>query len=307
MAHALEPAADGDILRAHPRLSFRSGRYSYQIVRERGLSVYSVSDGVREIREPILWAFGKGEAGQTYVFQHDGSYYQSRVSFFKDVQGLDITLGAPRKDPESLDRAAGDAMTAWEARLCFGCHATAAVSGLHLQVENLIPGITCEGCHGPGGEHVSTIEAVNLESLKMFNPGTLSTGDLADFCGSCHRSSVQVQLMRVQGVENVRFQPYRLSKSRCYDRDDHRISCLACHNPHQERNRDAGFYDAKCLECHQSRSGAIPTGDQKKAACPVGTDRCVTCHMPKCELPGGHFKFTDHWIRVVKRNEAYPG
>jgi len=307
MAHALEPAADGDILRAHPRLSFRSGRYSYQIVRERGLSVYSVSDGVREIREPILWAFGKGEAGQTYVFQHDGSYYQSRVSFFKDVRGLDITLGAPRKDPESLDRAAGDAMTAWEARLCFGCHATAAVSGLHLQVENLIPGITCEGCHGPGGEHVSTIEAVNLKSLKMFNPGTLSTGDLADFCGSCHRSSVQVQLMRVQGVENVRFHPYRLSKSRCYDRDDHRISCLACHNPHQERNRDAGFYDAKCLECHQSRSGAIPTGDQKKAACPVGTDRCVTCHMPKCELPGGHFKFTDHWIRVVKRNEAYPG
>ena len=29
--------------------------------------------------------------------------------------------------------------------------------------------------------------------------------------------------------------------------------------------------------------------------------------MPKIELPGAHYKFSDHRIRVVKPNEPYPG
>jgi len=36
-------------------------------------------------------------------------------------------------------------------------------------------------------------------------------------------------------------------------------------------------------------------------------DRCTTCHMPKYELPGGHFKFTDHDIRIVRLNAPFPG
>ena len=40
--------------------------------------------------------------------------------------------------------------------------------------------------------------------------------------------------------------------------------------------------------------------------CRVATKDCVTCHMPRLELPGAHKKFTDHKIRVVKANEPYP-
>jgi hypothetical protein len=28
--------------------------------------------------------------------------------------------------------------------------------------------------------------------------------------------------------------------------------------------------------------------------------------MPKTEIPGIHFAFTDHWIRVVRAGEPYP-
>jgi hypothetical protein len=28
--------------------------------------------------------------------------------------------------------------------------------------------------------------------------------------------------------------------------------------------------------------------------------------MPKIELPGAHYKFADHRIRIVKPNEPYP-
>jgi hypothetical protein len=38
----------------------------------------------------------------------------------------------------------------------------------------------------------------------------------------------------------------------------------------------------------------------------VATKDCVSCHMPKLGPPAAHFKFTDHFIRVVRQNETYP-
>jgi hypothetical protein len=80
MAHALELVADCTILRAHPELKFRNGPYSYQVERRAGGSTLTVTNGQQALSEPLLWAFGQGQAGQTYVFKHEGSYYESRVS-----------------------------------------------------------------------------------------------------------------------------------------------------------------------------------------------------------------------------------
>src|SRR5712664_468852 len=82
MAKALESVTNCEILRSYPRLTFRKGVYSYEIVRQENRSLYKVTDGVTTISEPILWCFGRGGAGQTYVFEQNGSYYQSRVSFY---------------------------------------------------------------------------------------------------------------------------------------------------------------------------------------------------------------------------------
>jgi len=301
MALAAEPAAESNILREHPRLSFRLGLYSYQIVRAGQQSVYSVSDGHKTTSVPIEWAFGRGEAGQTYVFQREGSYYQSRVSFYSDTQRLDFTLGFARPVPRSLEEALGDRLSTVEARLCFGCHNTAVSVG-QLDVHRMVPGVSCEACHGPGSRHVAAMKAGRSETAYILNPGKEAPEDLVEFCGSCHRTWLMVQTMRVRGVNNVRFQPYRLQNSGCWDG---RISCLTCHNPHRPRVREVAFYDSKCLSCHHQRG----TPDARKSdapECPVSTKDCVSCHMPKYELPGGHFKFTDHQIRVVRAGEPYP-
>ncbi|PYV28085.1 MAG: hypothetical protein DMG24_02965 [Acidobacteria bacterium] len=321
MARALEPAADCAILRAHPRLTFRAGAYSYEITRHGNTTTYTVTDGHANLSELILWAFGLGEAGQTYVFKHNGSYYESRVSFFNDTQRLDFTLGASRSVPTSLDEAAGRVMHAADEQACFGCHSTGGVSGSHLEVERMTPGVICESCHGPGAEHVAAVRAGNPDPRRIFNPGKLRTGDLADFCGSCHRSWIQVELMHLKSIQNVRFQPYRLALSKCFEQDDLRISCLACHDPHQNVKRVPASYDAKCLACHPSSAGRAPSAGPRHdasgaslqakqvvaPACPIAKRSCVTCHMPKYSLPGAHFKFTDHRIRVVQPKEPYPG
>src|SRR5215472_8393845 len=82
--------------------------------------------------------------------------------------------------------------------------------------------------------------------------------------------------------------------------DDARISCLACHDPHREVNANLLDYDAKCLACHGGRKPGTKNFPKSKQS-------CVTCHMPKLELPGAHFKFSDHRIRIVKPNEPFPG
>lgn len=312
MGKALEPGDDGVILKANPKLTFKSGIYVYSITRQDGQSIYSVTDGKETIAAPVLFTFGQGKAGQTYLLQRDGKYFESRVSFYNQIAGLDYTLGAPREPAKSLIEAFGRAMDSLDTKDCFSCHATAAVSDRQLQLEKLTPGINCEGCHGAGDKHVALVktkrEGATLRrgELAILNPGNFDTDGMTQFCGSCHRTWAQVQLMKeARGVINVRFQPYRIFGSKCYDFDDKRIACTACHNPHEEMKQDAAFYDSKCLACHGKP--AATTTAKMFSPCKAGkTNNCASCHMPQYEIPGAHHKFSDHWIRVVKPGETYP-
>src|SRR5882762_2200940 len=316
MGRALEPAATSEILRAHPRLTFRSGPYAHEIVRRGDQSLYTVTDGVNTISEPILYTFGQGKAGQTYIFRHDGSFYESRLSFYKDIQNLDVTIGYPRDIPPSLEVAAGRRISMDEARNCFSCHSTGAAYGNQLQLDRLVPGVTCEACHGPGADHVAAMEAKQFKDKRIFNPGKMSADELSqEFCGSCHRSAEQVisnKLLR--GLITVRFQPYRMFTSRAHDPADMRLTCTACHNPHEDPSTDIASYDPKCFACHQSfaslKSPAVAKAEVEDGrtdkACPVGQRQCISCHMPKVEFPGSHFKFTDHRIRIVREGEPFP-
>jgi hypothetical protein len=128
--------------------------------------------------------------------------------------------------------------------------------------------------------------------------------DAANFCGQCHRTWDTVIRNGWKGTVDVRFQPYRLENSRCFTGTDRRISCLACHNPHQPVNHDLAFYDAKCLACHAAAKTNTASSPIKN--CPVAKANCVSCHMPRVELPGGHALFTDHMIRIARPGEPYP-
>jgi Cytochrome c554 and c-prime len=316
MGRALEHVAKSEILSANPRLTFRSGPYTYEITRRGDQSIYTVTNGRETFSEPILYSFGQGKAGQTYVFRHNGSFWESRVSFFKEIKGLDWTIGYVREAPPTLQEAAGRAISADEARNCFACHSTASTAGTQLQLERLIPGVSCEACHGPGAEHITAMEAKDFKNKRIFNPGQMNPDDLSqEFCGSCHRSAEQVSAnSTLRGVNSVRFQPYRLFTSRGHDPFDPRLSCTACHNPHENPKQDMAFYDAKCMACHRSgeslKSAQLAQSEAAQGRdarpCPVSRRDCASCHMPKAEIPGAHFQFTDHRIRIARAGEPFP-
>lgn len=304
MAHALEPLGEGKILLEHPLLTANIGKYSYRIERKGDESIYSVTDGISTVTMPIRWALGASSGiGQTYILEKDGELYESRVSYFRELQGLDLTLGYQGTTPAELTEAAGRLLSRDEKLRCFGCHATNAVEGKKLTLDKLSPGVECRHCHEGIELHLAAAQSnsYELEAPKELSKlHGMSADEAAHFCGQCHRTWEEIAAQNNPSIANIRFQPYRLTGSKCYDPEDKRISCLACHDPHREVNTKITDYDAKCLACH---GGAKPGAK----LCPVSKDKCATCHMPKLELPGAHFKFSDHRIRIVKPKESYPG
>jgi hypothetical protein len=308
MAHALEPADDVKALRRNPRLNFRRGAYRYQILYQDNRATYTVTDGATTITEPLLYSFGLGKFGQTYLFRHAGGLYESRVTYYESLRGLDVTGGQQQLASATVEEALGRRLSLEDARACFACHAPSAVSRTDLQLDHFTPGVTCESCHGPGARHVAAVKSGRFDDPQIFNPGTLDGISLSqEFCGSCHRGFGQVMQLPAQGgANNIRFQPYRIFNSRGHNKRDPRISCTACHDPHEEIKRDAAFYDARCLACHLADAKDAKTAARAAAACPVGRQQCAGCHMPKVEQPEMHSMFTDHWIRVVKPGAPVP-
>jgi hypothetical protein len=304
MALAMESVADSRVLVQNPQLSMRVGPYLYEIKRNGKQSSYSVTDGKETISLPIVYAFGQGRMGQTYVLQHEGKFYESLVSFYNEPKGLDFTIGAPRTVPDSLTEAVGRLLSPNEVSSCFSCHSAGAVSGGQIRLEKLSHGVRCEVCHGPGGQHVAAAKEDENSSKLIFNPGWLSGDELTQqFCASCHRGSDEFSLLKSMEINNVRFQPYRIFHSKCYS-DDRKISCTACHDPHEPLQENPAYYDAKCLACHALKGK--PPAQGRSLSCPVSNKDCTSCHMPKIEVKAAHFNFTDHYIRIVKPGERFP-
>jgi hypothetical protein len=306
MGRTAFPVADSDVLSEHGQLTFQSGKISYQIATAAGKSVITVTDGTQSLSAPLTWSFGDGHVGQSYLFERDGNFYESRVSYFGVLNALDFTPGRKLTEPRDLEQAMARPVTGSELVRCFACHTTASTVKDKFERTRIIPGITCEACHGPGLNHVIA-EETGQETGVIFNPGKLKPPDAADFCGACHGTWWDVKLENLAGVANVRAQPYRLEKSRCWGtKGDARLACVACHDPHQPLVRDSSSYDKNCLSCHLTATSMKPTPDHPGPACKVSTKDCASCHMPGYVDPTMHHTFTDHDIRVVRLGAPYP-
>ncbi len=309
MAHAASRTASAEILQQHDHLSFGVGPFHEEIVSKGEKTVLTVSDEKTSLAVDLLWAFGVGHMGQTYVYRRDGSFYESHLSFFASSQSLGITPGHALTTPGSLEAAAGTRMASDETRRCFACHTTVSAPKNQFDPDAAVLGVTCEACHGPAANHAAAMKSGMIEGVNLvFNPKNLDPVASVDFCGACHRTWEDVVTSGLIGVGvlNVRFAPYRLENSKCWGQGDARLTCVACHDPHQPLETDATAYDSRCLQCHVNQAGAKKTAEHPGAACPVSTKKCTTCHMPKVETPLQHSTFTDHWIRIVAPGRPYP-
>ncbi len=235
----------------------------------------------------LRWAFGAGVRGITPVGLLDGKYFEHRVSWYSEQDRAGLTMGHSTA-PTSAHAALGLPQSQDVIYRCFNCHATAVKAGPDLS--DMRPGIECERCHGAGLAHVKQPSVKTIS-----NPGRLSPRALAENCGQCHRapsSTNSVTRSETDDPQSVRFAPIGLMASQCFRRSG-TLSCLTCHNPHENVAQNASHYVEKCVACH-----GAPL-EQTNAACRRGTrENCLPCHMPKAQI-APFLAFTDHRIRVI--------
>lgn len=284
MAHAMVPALASEFAQNLPdrpvRESGNGYMFSYRRV-EKGVEVRAIR-GTDEADGLIEWILGAGTQGQTPLVRTSGAMLESRVSYFPQLHAYGITIGQDAGASANARLALGRKQSSRDLQSCMGCHATAITHDL----EPVIPGIQCERCHLGADDHAKGTGKLPL------NPGKLDALAQVRFCGNCHRVKAPVDDTQ---LENVRFQPLRLMKSRCFASG--KLACTTCHVAHQDaRRNDAAYYDAKCHACHDGR--AFHADQRQKGD-------CIGCHMPYVQLHPA-LKFTDHFIRVVKVGDLPP-
>lgn len=285
-------------------LEFHDDTYSYSFSPASNTFTVTDKEKTSTISGTVGWVFGAPGHSQTYLIQRNGALLESRLSYFTQLPGLDITPGHSPSAPPGIEQALGTRVDAETIRRCFGCHSTASTAAGKFDPQHALMGVTCEACHGPGARHAAAMQAEGPRpgSSKILNPRRLSPMDSVDFCGACHRTPADAGLIPGNlGLTIVRFQPYRLEKSHCWGAaGDRRITCVACHDPHKPLQHDLTSYDEQCLSCHSVKN-APHTAAQSARPCKAASRGCVSCHMPKVKIEWAHEVFTDHYIRIVER------
>ncbi len=293
MGIGIELPPNQEALQKHPILTAEANGYRYTVERKNGVSTYTVSDGSAALSLPIRYAFGVRNL--TFVLEYRGGFYESLMTYYEDIEGLGITIGDERIRPHDLTEAMGRKTSDQEITACFNCHGTDGVSQGKLTLDSLRPGLNCGHCHTGADAHRQAMAGGKPAPVPP-KLGEMAAEEMSNFCGQCHRTWESVVALRLFGEKNVRFQPYRLANSQCFLGDDKRIRCTACHDPHAALVREEASYDRACLACHSVT----------QKVCPVADKNCVSCHMPKVQVPGAPTVFRDHQIRVAHAGDPYP-
>lgn len=282
MAHAMSAVGESAFAQNVPAgQPLRESGDGYAMRYARGLAGLTVQAqrGADQAQGTIEWMVGAGAQGETPLVETAGGTAESRVSYFPELHQYGITVGQDGGASANAEAALGRRLNRKDLQACLGCHTTAVTADL----QPVTPGVQCVRCHAGAEEHAAGHGV-------PANPGKFAAPDQVKFCGNCHRNKAPVNDAQ---LENLRFQPLRLMKSKCFVASG-KLACTTCHPAHMDaRRNDAAFYNAKCGGCH---AGQAHAGDARQ------TGDCIGCHMPYVELhPALHF--TDHYIRVVKKDD----
>jgi tetratricopeptide (TPR) repeat protein len=181
------------------------------------------------------------------------------------------------------------------------------------------PGINCEMCHGPSGDHVASMRTAKpgyTPPLKLqVEYKKISSRDYIAICAQCHMQTANFahdpegdfnyRHYADTFYEHYQSRPYNEFALRAFYRDGRfrvvsfivesfmRTQCVQkggancghCHDFHPSdigNERDLKFLDhpdQMCLQCHPSYAANLEAHTHHAASSPGS--RCTACHMPK--------------------------
>ena len=179
---------------------------------------------------------------------------------------------------------------------CFKCHTTGGdtlgtwlegVEGLGNFTEG---GIGCEGCHGPGRDHIVAPSTTNIDRVYEMAHQDNSLGglevngvvqlpnpegnDINFMCGPCHNRDYKNPINASGGFVKHHEQWDEFTHT---DHYGHEMTCLTCHDPHKRTIWDGEGVIMQCATCHSDEATTINH---------EGDATCVDCHMPYAAKSG---------------------
>lgn len=196
-----------------------------------------------------------------------GAHKKSR---YMDKKGYIITMTGPNKDKPGKNQYnietgkwtnyhPGEKDKKYD---CGKCHTTGYKKEGHQDgLEGITgtwaaPGIQCEACHGPAGDHAKTGDKTKVNVNKS-----------PELCGQCHVRGNPEKIPAAGGYikHHEQFPEFHASPHKA-------LQCVTCHDPHK---RAKFSVKAECASCHSKQAESYK-GSAMQA---VGVT-CVDCHMP---------------------------
>jgi hypothetical protein len=258
--------------------------------------------------------------GEIHVFPIQYNLLHKRwVNFWKVIDGP----GSERADPRNWEKL--DASTSYQAT-CAVCHTSQLRNtkrgGFAVNnVEFKEPGVNCEMCHGPSGEHVLEMSAEQYQPKDAWSPPVnfhkINGRKALAICAQCHAQSAMRdpgshgELNYVSSEEffgNRLRQPYgefsrkgfykdgrfrqttfmveALERSLCFKKGA--VSCVNCHDPHGHDSASNPTSlkfrdqpDLMCTSCHVQLKDSGAVAHHSHHPADSDASRCVSCHMPR--------------------------
>jgi len=203
---------------------------------------------------------------------------------------------------------------------CHGCHVSQVSINYDLSTDSYRttwtePGINCETCHNPGGEHVrvarETPKGEPLKDPKIIVTKKFTVEQHNSTCGPCHAKMSPISPVFTPGerffdhydlatLEDTDFSPdgRDLGENYTYTRwlmspcaKSGKLSCMHCHTSSgRYRFRKPEDANKACLPCHGERVENVSAHSRHPAESEAS--RCVSCHMPVTEF--ARMRRSDH-------------
>jgi len=306
-----------------PLIRIRDTTYRTDLTDQGGTIVEQSSSGER--RYPIEFTLG-GKNVYYFLTPLDRGFLQvlplaydvREKTWMDSTRSMTMHENISRSDP-----------VAWRDRAltfntsCYGCHVS-QIETNYVSASDAYnttwrePGINCETCHGPAGEHVRLYQAAEKSGKAPGELGLISFKELShsqrnDSCGSCHAKAALLtdgfrtgdkffDHFSLATYENPDYYPDGRDIGENYTYTSWLLSpcvksgkldCVHCHTSSGRYRYASADPNRACLPCHEARVKDSTAHSHHKSGS-LG-DRCISCHMPMTGY--AHMRRSDHSMR----------
>ncbi len=322
MAEASEEMVRGDF--SDVTFEYKDDTYRFYRENEKYMVEAPGPDGKSETYE-VVYTFGWEPLQQYLVNFGKGKYQVLHASWDTEQKRWFMQYAGELIEPGEWMHWTKQSMN-WNT-MCAECHSTNLKQNYIAEADSFhtswdVINVSCEACHGPGGEHV---EFMNTEGADLATPERIredldlplyvSQLEEINTCAPCHSLREKLTDEYVHGDEyldhydpslphppeyfangQIRDEVYvygSFLQSKMYTLG---IKCTNCHDPHTLRIKEPITDNKLCMNCHVP---SYNTPEHHFHEQNTEASQCVNCHMTGRTYMGNDYR-RDHSFRVPR-------